>query len=178
LTCKELLSESRVVDIDRLIARRPRKGISRVFTNRDRKGMSESRNLSGRKRAVGGLIKLFVVSSFGESCREQRLPREQQCGAIIPLRFGGEGRIIRPRRKEEGLKRTPLSLSLSFLFLPLRREFECSNEGVPARGRIRQGENERGSSHPTPPPPSSPPPPSYPVCCLCRGRPPGPIARN
>lgn len=74
-----------------------------------------------------------------------------------PLRFGGEGRIIRPRRKE-GVKTHTPPIPI-FLRLSPRREFECSNEGGLARGRTRQGGNRRGSSHPTPPPPLPPPPP-------------------
>lgn len=65
--------------------------------------------------------------------------------------------------KKKGLKRTPRYLSLLSLSLSPQREFECLNEGGLARGRTRQGENERGSSHPrkrvreTSPPPPFPP---------------------
>jgi len=122
---------------------------------------------------------------------------ENTSGAIIPTASfaEGEGRIIRPRRKEGLKRRIPFSLSLPLclslsLSLPLSsRRRENSNartrEGTRARrdspggnwrqrGRERERERERERSSLD----SSFPSPNYPACCLCRGRPPGPIARN
>lgn len=93
---------------------------------------SDSYNLSGREGAVGGLIKLFVVSSFGRSCREQRLPREQQCGTIIPTAlFRKRGKdYTTVAREEEGLKRY---IRTFLFFLSLSTRWENSNEGKLAK---------------------------------------------
>lgn len=91
-------------------------------------------NLSGREGAVGGLIKLFVVSSFGRSCREQRLPREQQCGTIIPTAlFQRRGKdYTTAAREEEGLKR---HIRAFLFFFSLSTWWENSNEGELAKTR-------------------------------------------